>query len=153
MRNWLRKPNKLITCGFTQQVKLGLLLSINRLYNSKEENRMKNTIPEGDNHSKLAFISHPLYNYDDDIMKQNVHTAMMMGEQLIRNGYAVYVPHANIGWLYGKIKESTAMEINHTILKRCHIIVFGGDWKSSSGCQQEYKWAKKYGLKIYFMNV
>jgi hypothetical protein len=85
-------------------------------------------------------------------MKENVHEAMLIGENLIRRGYAVYIPHANIGWLYGKIPEPTAIEINHKFIKQCDIIVFGGDWKSSKGCKQEYEWAKKYGLKIYFIS-
>ena len=72
--------------------------------------------------------------------------------RLWRDGWSVICPHKNTAHFGGAlgIPDSTWLEGDIEILKRCDAIYMLSNWKESSGAKEELKIAEQLGLEIYY---
>lgn len=102
------------------------------------------------------FISGPITNggtASEDEVYQNVANAVEAGIELIRKGYAPFIPHLsvltnNIAKQQGKeIPWQTWMKIDNAYLSESDAVLFLGN---SKGADIELECAKQFGLPVYY---
>ena len=102
------------------------------------------------------FISGPITNggtASEDEVYQNVANAVEAGIELIRKGYAPFIPHLsvltnNIAKQQGKeIPWQTWMKIDNAYLSESDAVLFLGE---SRGACIELERAKELGLRIFY---
>lgn len=81
----------------------------------------------------------------------NIAAADAMGRELLALGYAVIVPHTmSRDWENDpRFEHADFLAADLAILRQCHGVVFVGNWRESTGAQQEYAEARSLGLPTF----
>ena len=88
-------------------------------------------------------------------MLQNIHDGIKLGSELLKNGYAPFVPHFDI---FFKIQNGVDFNIplqyyyDYTMewLRASECVVVCPNYKNSVGTKAEIKQAEELGLPVYY---
>ena len=78
----------------------------------------------------------------------NMRRAKKWAEFYWRQGWIVYSPHLNSGWLDIPETDKFILPANLEILRRCDFLVVMPNWEKSSGTIQEMKFALQHNITI-----
>ena len=88
-------------------------------------------------------------------MLQNIHDGIKLGSELLKNGYAPFVPHFDVLF---KIQNGANFQVpiqyyyDYTMewLKASDIVVVCPNYKNSVGTKAEIKKAEEMGIPVYY---
>jgi len=92
----------------------------------------------------LIYLAHPFGGKQENIEKSKE----IQRKIILEHGVSVINPLANMGFLYGKITEEKAKEINTEILLVCDELWLCEGWENSDGCRYEKLYAQVNGIPI-----
>lgn len=92
---------------------------------------------------KILYISHPCTSHGD--IAENYTKARQFADKYKQQGYHVINPLEVVN---PDSETHEAMSVCLDLLKLCDAIVMCGKWQESTGCKEEYWWAKRHGMEI-----
>jgi hypothetical protein len=96
----------------------------------------------------LCFIAGPLSSFSYHGLWQNVQTAKNYVKLVAERGALPICPHANSGFMYGRLPEKFWREGYLELLRRCDVALFIPGWEASEGCLGEIRAAKAYQVPV-----
>jgi len=83
----------------------------------------------------------------------NIQRARSLARWLWSQGYVVFCPHANSGYMDGAAPDSLYMGGSLFFLKKCASVVVLSGWQGSEGTTREIALAKSLGMPIWLADV
>ena len=80
----------------------------------------------------------------------NIRQAEEVALQLMKMGFAVFVPHTQCRSYDGELPWEAWIERDLEVLCRCNAVFMLPNWKDSKGATAEHEQAKKLGMKILY---
>lgn len=99
---------------------------------------------------KIAYISGPYRSDSINGVHDNIMAARNVALKYWKRNFAVICPHMNTAFLDGACKDSTWLDGDLEILKRCDVIVMMNGYEKSDGACIELNVAKKNGLEVIY---
>lgn len=79
----------------------------------------------------------------------NILRARKVAKKLWRAGFAVFCPHMNSALMDGVCPDKNFLDADVLFLAQCDIMVLMPRWEWSKGCQSEYSYAIKKGIRVW----
>lgn len=108
-----------------------------------------------DDNKPLIYVAGKYTGNTYSEVEDNIQKARIAGIELLKKGWAVYIPHMNTAHFdslgIDKFNWQLFMDINLSILKRCDAIFLLKGWHTSNGAnvEQEYS-AKNPNIQIFY---
>ena len=93
----------------------------------------------------------------DNILEvlNNIHDGIKIGAELLKNGFAPFVPHLDVMF---KIQNGSDLKVpvdnyyqySMEFLKVCDCVLVCPNWKNSKGTLAEIEMAKNLGIPVYY---
>ena len=99
---------------------------------------------------KIVYIAGKYRSDTEWGLEENIRHAEVAAVKLWQQGFAVFCPHKNTAHMGGVVSDTTFLEGDLEILKRCDVIFMLNNWKNSVGACQELKVAKEHNLEIIY---
>ncbi len=105
---------------------------------------------------KLVFVSVPMANLDDAIIKRRIQITkawyLKLTEQNVKDVVFYDNYHGCLGMHFPDLKNERLGYLSRAILKlgECDEAIFAKDWESARGCKVEKMVCELYGIKCYF---
>lgn len=88
-------------------------------------------------------------------MLDNIHDGIKLGAELLKRGYAPFVPHMDVAY---KLQNGHNFDVplqyyyDYTMefLKRCDVVVVCKNWVNSKGTLAEIDMAQRLGIPVYY---
>lgn len=100
---------------------------------------------------ELIYIAGPYSAETPELIRKNVETAKVAGQEILRRGHACICPHSMThDWDIGTgLPYEVFLETDLEILRRCDAILMLPGWSKSRGSVAEFQEAGCLGLKRY----
>jgi hypothetical protein len=100
---------------------------------------------------KLIYVAGPYTGPDSQAVAENVRRASLVGQELLRRGWAVICPHSmTYEWDIGTgLDPDVFYQSDLEMLRRCDAICMVGDWTHSKGAMMEWRQAMDDELELY----
>lgn len=99
---------------------------------------------------KVIYISGAYRADNESDVFENIMRARAVAQGLWRAGWAVICPHTNTIFMGSMLSDSSFLEGDLELLKRCDAIYMLEDWEYSKGATIELAKARELGLDIYY---
>ncbi len=101
---------------------------------------------------KVIYVAGPYRSTGEWELEKFIRHAEEAALKLWLEGWAVICPHKNTAHFGGAngIPDSTWLNGDLEILKRCDAIYMLNTWEKSIGAKTELTLAKSYGLEVYY---
>ena len=99
---------------------------------------------------KVAYVSGAYRSDCTNGVWENINKARTAAVKLWNKGYAVICPHTNSIFMDGINTDTTFLEGDLEILKRCDVIYMLKGWRKSQGATAEHDLAKKLKKEIIY---
>jgi hypothetical protein len=99
---------------------------------------------------KVAYIAGPYRAATPNAILQNIQAAGEVALNYWRKGYAVICPHKNTALFDGECPDSTWLQGDLELIRRCDVVVMMPNWRESSGARAEHNLAEGLGKEIIY---
>jgi hypothetical protein len=97
----------------------------------------------------VVYVAGPFRGKDSWEMENNIRRAEALALEVWREGMAALCPHANTRFFQGAAPDTTWLEGDLELLRRCDAVLLTRDWARSVGAREEKRFAESLGIPCF----
>lgn len=97
---------------------------------------------------RVVYVAGPFRAVNQWEQEQNIRRAEALALEVWRAGAVAICPHLNTANFQGALPDSTWLDGDVEILRRCDAILLTPDWERSVGASAELAFAVSFGLQV-----
>jgi len=97
----------------------------------------------------IVYIAGPFRGHTPWDIEQNIRRAEELALECWRHGYAVVCPHTNTRFFHRAAPDSSFLEGDLSIMKRCDAVLMVEGWERSAGAREEERVARERNIPVF----